>query len=207
MKGNQFNRSCFSSAAFLFAPNRCAIRLLNKKAVLLCFCTFFVSLMGRTQSLSTSDIKGLMVKDWERAKLFTIDYLNAMPAEKYSFKAVDSIRSFGAQMLHLAWVNVAIVGLATGQAPLPWAQRSLQSRKSAENKDSVFYYVSQSYDYCINAVKNLDISKWGEKVKFQEYEGTRFDFINKVFEHQTHMRGQTTIYIRLQGIRPPQERF
>ena len=184
-----------------------ASRLLNMKVGLLFFCAFLVSLSGRTQSLSTTDIKDLMVKDWERAKLFTIDYLNAMPAEKYSFKAVDSIRSFGAQMLHLAWVNVAIVGLAAGQAPLPWAQPALQSRKSAENKDSVFYYVSQSYDYCINAVKNLDISKWGEKVKYREYEGTRFDFINKMFEHQTHMRGQTAIYIRLQGIRPPQERF
>jgi len=29
----------------------------------------------------------------------------------------------------------------------------------------------------------------------------------KTFEHQTHHRGQATIYIRLQGIRPPQEQL
>jgi uncharacterized damage-inducible protein DinB len=29
----------------------------------------------------------------------------------------------------------------------------------------------------------------------------------KTFEHQTHHRGQTTIYIRLLGIRPPQEKL
>jgi hypothetical protein len=54
------------------------------------------------QSLSAEDIKAQMVKEWERSKAYTIDYLNTMPANKYSFKAVDSIRSFAQQMLHLA---------------------------------------------------------------------------------------------------------
>jgi len=31
--------------------------------------------------------------------------------------------------------------------------------------------------------------------------------MNKIFEHQTHHRGQTTIYIRLQNITPPNERL
>jgi hypothetical protein len=37
---------------------------------------------------------------------YTVDYLNAMPADKYSFKATDSTRSFAQQMLHLAQANV-----------------------------------------------------------------------------------------------------
>ena len=70
------------------------------------------------------------------------------------------------------------------------------------------YYVTSSYDYCMNAVKNTDINKWGEKKKmFNTFEETRFALMNKTFEHQSHHRGQTTIYIRLQGIRPPQERL
>ena len=40
-----------------------------------------------------------------------------------------------------------------------------------------------------------------------KFEETRFALMNKAFEHQTHHRGQTTIYIRLQGIRPPEERL
>ena len=39
------------------------------------------------------------------------------------------------------------------------------------------------------------------------YEETRFALLIKAIEHQAHHRGQTTIYIRLQGIRPPQERL
>lgn len=70
------------------------------------------------------------------------------------------------------------------------------------------YYVTSSYDFCINAVKNSDITKWGEKKKiFNRYKETRFALINKSFEHQGYHRGQTTVYIRLQGIKPPQERL
>ena len=161
------------------------------------------------QSLSTEDIKAQMVKEWERSKAYTIDYLNTMPANKYSFKAADSIRSFAQQMLHLAGANVFFMSLATDQkAPSSFPQ-DLEQRVSAQTKDSVMYFVTTSYDYAISAAKSIDITKWGEKKKlpFGGYEETRYALINKAIEHQAHHRGQTTIYIRLQGIRPPQERL
>ena len=164
--------------------------------------------IGNAQSLSADNIKAQMVKDWERGKAYTLEYLNTMPENKYSFKAVDSLRSFAMQMLHLASGNVFIMMNATGQPPLPWLSPDIENRATAQKKDSVMYYVTTSYDYCINAVKNFDPNKWGEKTKmFNTYEETRFALMNKTFEHQGHHRGQTTIYIRLQGIKPPQEKL
>jgi uncharacterized damage-inducible protein DinB len=69
------------------------------------------------------------------------------------------------------------------------------------------YYVTASYDYCISSVNNTDVKKWGEKKKVIGKELTRFAMMTKTFEHQTHERGQTTIYIRLQGIKPPPEQL
>ena len=167
-----------------------------------------LSFVVRGQSLTSTDIQAEMVKDWERSKSYTIEYLNTMPANKYGFKAVDSLRSFAQQMLHLAAGNVFLMTNATGKPPLPWLQSDIEHSSTAQNKDSVMYYVVASYDYCIGAVKTLDPAKWGEKTKiFNTFEQTRFALMNKVFEHQGHHRGQTTIYIRLQGIRPPQERL
>jgi len=160
------------------------------------------------QPLSSADIKAQMVRDWERAKAYTVDYLNTMPAGKYSFKAVDSIRSFAQQMLHLASGNVFLMSSATGDKPLPWITSDPEHRPSSQSKDSVMYYVTTSYDYCMNQVKNSDTNKWGENTKlFNRFEQTRFALMNKTFEHQGHHRGQTTIYIRLQGIKPPEERL
>lgn len=183
-----------------------------KKIILPALFTFLFAVASssnaNSQALTTADIKAQMVKDWERGKAYTIDYLNTMPTEKYSFRPVDSIRSFAQQMLHLAAGNVFLMMNAAAIPPLPWLSFELENRPSAQSKDSVMYYINASYDYCLNAVKNSDMNKWGEKTKmFNTYETTRWALMNKTFEHQDHHRGQTTIYIRLNGIKPPQERL
>ncbi len=167
---------------------------------------FVVSL--HAQSVNNEAIKAQLVKDWERAKAYTIEYLNTMPADKYSFKAHDSIRSFGQQMLHLAAANGFLMSNVSDQKPPGWLSFTLEQRPSAQQRDSVVTYVTESYDYAINAVKNSDMSKWGEVKKlFGRFDETRFAIMNKAFEHQGHHRGQTTIYIRLLGIKPPEEKL
>ena len=83
------------------------------KAVLFLSIISIASVTSKAQSLSGDDIKSQLLKEWERAKVFTIDYLNTMPADKYSFKAQDSIRSFAQQMLHLAGGNIFLMMNAT----------------------------------------------------------------------------------------------
>ena len=178
-----------------------------KKIVLqLFFVVFALVFTSTTQAQSMEAIKAQMVKDWERAKTYTIDYLNTMPADKYLFKAVDSIRSFAQQMLHLASGNLLLMSAASDQPTPSFFKIDLEHSPGAQAKDSVMYYVIASYDYCINAVKSSDVSKWGETIKSMNNE-TRYALMMKAFEHQTHHRGQTTIYIRLQGIKPPPERL
>jgi uncharacterized damage-inducible protein DinB len=170
----------------------------------------FLFIESNSQTLSLAAIKDQMVKDWQRAKDYTIEYLNTMPADKYSFKPNDSVRVFAEQMLHLAGANVYYMFSANDILPPSWLSRELQTRATAQNKDSVMYYVTASYDFAIKAVQNSDTSKWGEIKKIMAFGGssaTRFALMNKAFEHQSHHRGQTTIYIRMLGIKPPQERL
>lgn len=162
----------------------------------------------KAQSLSLEDIKTQMLKDWERAKQYTIEYLNTMPTDKYTFRAQDSIRNFSQQMLHLANGNVFLISqIATEQRP-SWYSFTLEQRSSAQNKDTVIKYVTESYDYAINVIKNRPTAQFGETKKiFNRFDETWYSMVNKAFEHQTHHRGQTTIYIRLVGAKPPQERL
>lgn len=183
-------------------------KLIARVAFCLPVFTFIFSAQIFSQSLNADEIKAQIVKDWERAKTYTIDYLNTMPAEKYLFKANDSVRSFAQQMLHLASANLFLMSNVSDQKPPAWFGFGLERRTTAQQKDSVMYYVTASYDYAIDAVKNSDISKWGERKKlFGRFDETRFAIMNKAFEHQGHHRGQTTIYIRLEGIKPPEERL
>ena len=168
-------------------------------------CIVCISVSASAQ-YNLDTLKFDIVKDWQRAKAYTTEYLNTMPADKYSFRATDSVRSFAQQMLHLAQANTFFISNGTGvQKAL--SSGNLEQRASAQTKDSVVYYVNASYDHAIDAIQKMDAAKLGEKVKFRDFEFSRLTWINKAFEHQTHHRGQTTIYIRLAGVRPPNERL
>lgn len=182
-------------------------KIFSTSALFLLFFGTILSTKLSAQALSNDDLKKMMADDWVRAKDYTVEYLNTMPADKYSYKAVDSLRSFAMQMLHLATANVFLMATATDQPPLSWASFGLENRKTAQGSDSVMYYVTASYDFCLNAVKNSNTAKWKDNVKLFGFETTKFALMQKTFEHQTHHRGQTTIYIRLNNIKPPQEKL
>ncbi len=182
---------------------------MRKISLSICFVisSFLFSGQITAQSMSNDDLKNLMTAEWQRAKAYTQEYMNTMPAGKYSFKAIDSLRSFAQQLLHLASANVFLMSQATGQPPAPWVSFTLENRASAQSRDSVMYFVNASYDYVADAVKKCDPSKWKDEVKLFGFTTTKFALMLKTFEHQTHHRGQTTIYIRELNIIPPQEKL
>lgn len=168
--------------------------------------SFLLVFSGTIRGQFNEAVKAQLVKEWQRAKLYTLEYLDVMPKDKYSFKAQDSIRNFAQQMLHLAQDIDIMVSYGTGKERI-WRGQNLERRISAQTADSVRYFVTAGYDYGIESIQNMDASKYEEKVKTQRVEETRFAWLLKAFEHQTHHRGQTTIYIRLLGIKPPNERL
>ena len=159
-----------------------------------------------TKAQLADSIKAHYIKDWERAKAYTKEYLDAMPKDKYDFKAQDSIRSFAAQMLHLAQGTIGMIASGTGAQRI-WVGQNLEQRKTAHAPDSVYYLVMASYDFAIESIRNMDVSKLTETAGRGNFMFPRFVWLNKAFEHQTHHRGQTTIYIRLVGIKPPNEKL
>lgn len=181
-------------------------RFFSKTILLFGSAILVTHLSAKSQALTGKDIKEQFVKDWESAKAYTLEYLNTMPPDKYSFKAVDSIRSFAQQMLHLATDNVGFVEYATG-AKAVFPEEDLEKSGPARNKDSVVYYVTKSYDFAIHTLEDFEPAKFGELVGSPGRQFTRYALILQGFEHQSHHRAQTTIYIRLVGIRPPNERL
>lgn len=110
---------------------------------------FFCS---RAQSQFNESAKAQLVKEWQRAKAYTLEYLDAMPNDKYGFRPQDSIRSFAQQMLHLAQDIVIMVSFGTGKERI-WQGQVLEARPSAQSADSVRYFVTAGYDYGIDAIK------------------------------------------------------
>ncbi|MFT3702274.1 MAG: DinB family protein [Agriterribacter sp.] len=148
-----------------------------------------------------------IVKEWERAKAYTKEYLDAMSDSGYNLKPTPEMRSFAQQMLHLSDANYGLGAAATG-AKSPYEVGALEKTTTDQSKANVTKIVLASYDFIINTVKKMTAAQLNEKIKmFGKFDLTREQAIEKCFEHQTHHRGQTTVYIRLAHLTPPQEKL
>ncbi|SFD82901.1 Uncharacterized damage-inducible protein DinB (forms a four-helix bundle) [Chitinophaga sp. CF118] len=166
----------------------------------LCLIFSFINL-ARAQE-STDEI----VKEWERAKAYTKEYLDVMPESGYSLKPTPEMRSFAEQMLHLADANYGLIAAGIGEKS-PVGQGELE-KSGDKSKENVTKTVMESYDYVINSIKKMTPAQLGEHVKlFDHFDMSKKMALAKGFEHQTHHRGQTTVYLRLAGVKPPEEKL
>jgi uncharacterized damage-inducible protein DinB len=147
-----------------------------------------------------------LVKDWERAKAYTKEYLDAMPEAGYSLKPTPEMRSFAEQMLHLTDANYGFAAAASGEkSPVGFGESEKTADKSKAN---VTKLVMAGYDFMIAAIKKMTPAQFAETTKlFNRFDMTKGAVLEKCFEHQTHHRGQTTVYIRLAKGTPPQEKL
>ncbi len=151
------------------------------------------------------DTTGMLVAEWTRAKNWTKAYLEKMPDDALSFKPTPEVRSFAGQMLHLTAANFNFGSAASGQKN-PYTPPDFAEDKF-KTKADLTKIVLESYDFVISGIKSLDAAKLDEKITRRNTTLTRKAVLNNGFEHQTHHRGQTTIYLRMKGAVPPPEPF
>lgn len=121
---------------------------------------------------------------------YTLDVAQAMPEESYAFKPADGIWGFGELMHHIAygiywWEDNFVRNKKTDWNP-PAAQTS---------KKDVVRYLNQGF---ASLRKTLESSEPTEE--------TIYGFFATI-DHITHHRGQATVYLRAQGIKPPEYAF
>ena len=147
-----------------------------------------------------------MTTDWQRAKEYTKEYLDTMPEDGVNYKPTPEIRSFAEQMLHLASANYGFGATASGKAN-PMQGKKMEEMADLKTKEALTKAVMDSYDFMLDAVKGMTEAQLAETVKMGPREMTREVVLAKAFEHQTHHRGQCTIYIRMKGVKPPNEKL
>lgn len=153
----------------------------------------------KLEEYPTSRIDAL-VREWTRARDYTKEYLDAMPDAGLSLKPTPDIRTFSEQMLHLAAGNFAIGSRATGAAN-PMQGKNLEKMDELKTKAALTKTVMDSYDFVISSIKGMTDAKLDERIPVAGVNRPRTAVLAGVFEHQTHHRGQTTIYLRLAGVK------
>lgn len=134
------------------------------------------------------------------AKEYTLQMAELMPDDKYSFKPTAVQMSFGGQLLHIAsnigWLSSSYLGGTT--SPVTKEDAALT------NKKNIIAVLNKTYDFALNTLQHFDPNHLADTVKFFAAPMNKLQIINLLSDHQAHHQGQIIVYLRLNGIKPPE---
>jgi len=124
--------------------------------------------------------------------------IDAMPADKFSYKPTPDQMSFGHLVVHIIESNNNFCAkVADASAP------KVDEFKETDPKDKLLAAARASFDFCSTALANVDDSKLGDNVDFGRVQGPRamgvFFLVGGWADHY----GAAAMYLRLNGILPP----
>jgi uncharacterized damage-inducible protein DinB len=148
----------------------------------------------------------VLIQEWERAKAGAEEFINAMPDDKVSFRPVPEVLSFAGQFLHVADVNYKFAAGAFG-VENPFKGTKPEDDAALQSKIALLEFVLASYEFILQGLRSPVAGSIEEEVPFFRWTMSRRLILAKAMEHHAHHRGQTVVYFRLQGMKPPSERL
>jgi len=125
-----------------------------------------------------------------------------MPEDRFDYKSTPAQRSYGEQIMHIASVNVQILGLVGGTLTAPSF-----TTESATTKAEILQALSDSYDYGIALLNEQTGDSINGTVEAAflgpSTRGRVFWFL---LGHSLDVYGQMAVYLRLNDIVPPASR-
>jgi uncharacterized damage-inducible protein DinB len=158
--------------------------------------------VAATAPILRASAKGVTVlaDRWQKAKVFTLQVADAMPADQYTSKPKPEMRGYGDLMAHIGGGNMFYFSRFKG-GDIP---DNLRPPK-ATDKESVKAYLSATFDYCLDIIKGLN-----DEGLDKMYAGrpntpslSGWDLVLNGFIHTSHHRGYAEVYLRENGITPP----
>ncbi len=124
--------------------------------------------------------------------------IDAMPADKFSYKPTPDQISFAHLVVHITESNNSMCS-KIADIPAP----KVEEVKETDSKDKLLAAARASFDFCSTALANVDDSKLGDNVDFGRTQGPRAMAVFFLAGGWSDHYGAAAMYLRLNGILPP----
>jgi uncharacterized damage-inducible protein DinB len=129
-----------------------------------------------------------------------VSLAQAMPAEKYTWRPAEGVRSVGEVYLHMAGANFGLTAIA-GAPPFP-GFKFQGYEKSTTEKAQIIEQLNRSFDYAEKSISNMSDADLLKPLKFQEFTSVG-DIVFHIVAHAHEHLGQSIAYARMNGVVPP----
>ncbi len=143
------------------------------------------------------------LKELKTSRAYTLDCAHAMPAEKYGFKPVAEVRTFGQQMFHIAEGMKGIWQMFVEEKKFDKMPFTEGGTEQVGSKAEVIAKLNDAFDYVEKTAGDLSAETPSQQVKLFGRATNKYDVMHLILDHNTHHRGQSIVYLRINGIKPP----
>ena len=153
-------------------------------------------------ALAQNPISDAIRDGWDGAKGNMTRATAAMPDAKFGFKPVDTVRTFGQIVAHVAGANYIFCAAARGEKA-PFSEDHFE--KTATTKVAIAKALADSMAYCDAAYQSLDDRRAAEVVAapFGSGKSARASALMGNTGHLQEHYGNLVTYLRINGIVPP----
>ncbi len=132
----------------------------------------------------------------------TIAAVEAMPADKFSYKPTPDQNTFGHLVAHMVEANDMLCSKAAA-VPAP----KVEAVKETDSKDKLVAALKASFDFCSDTLAKMDDSKLGEITDGPNGQQlSRARFAMGIASNWADHYAEAAMYLRLNGILPPTAR-
>jgi len=153
----------------------------------------------------TNAVSASIRQAWQAARRNIAESADVMTEADYGFRPVDTVRTFGEILTHVAGANYVFCSAARGEEP-PHAEDAFE--QSVTSRDEIIKVLGESLVYCDEAFEAAtDMSLAGSVAQpFGGGEGPRAAVLLGNIGHLNEHYGNLVTYFRIKGIVPPSSR-
>ncbi len=130
-----------------------------------------------------------------------IQLAEAVPAEKYTWRPAEGVRSFSEVFLHAAGANYMIPSFTGAKLPDGFDPKTFE--KSTTNKEEIIVQLKKSLEHAKAAADAIADSDLDTTVKWFLGEASKREILFFTAAHDHEHLGQLIAYARMNGITPP----
>ena len=150
-----------------------------------------------------------IIGGWREVRAGLIDEVSQIPADQFSFRAAEGMRSVAELLQHLVESQKFLVGEAcrpdTNLLRKSFAENIKDYApdvRTVNDKEAIIQMLQTAMDDCEKNLREHADEMKNTMKRFDGKEMTKLGFMSFAIAHEMYHRGQLTVYVRLLGIEP-----
>ena len=157
---------------------------------------------GQKESAPKTEFTKMYLPVWLEAKRHCLDVAQTMPEELYAYKPTEASKTFGEQLVHIGYtIELLTKRYVQGMEVVPnTPDATIMSKKD------IITLLEKGFGHTEQVIRTIEQEKLDESCKMYHsgnIVSRSFAFFY-VQDHLTNHRAKANLYLRLNGITPPE---